>query len=147
MTIQQFSEHQISYFKAKNWGRLATIRRDGSAHLSPMWIDWDGENLLLNMAVGTVKDRHIRRDPRITIEVSDHQDPQLGYVEVTGTAHLVSEGADEHIDRLAQKYLGEPRYPWRTPGEQRVIIRVIPSRIFARGGAVGGPPRALESET
>lgn len=142
----EFNEHQIAYFQAKNWGHLATIRKDGSAHVSPMWIDWDGSHLLLNMATDSVKYKHIRRNPQITVEVCDQVDPQLGYVEVTGEAILVSEGADEHIDSLAKKYLDIDRYQWRGPEEERVIVKVAPTKIFARGGAVGGPPRALADD-
>ena len=145
MTQPEFTEHAIRYFEAKNWAALATLRNDGTAHVSPMWIDWDGEYPCLNMAVGCVKDRHIRRDPRVTVQVADQEDPQLGYIEVTGRAELVEDGADKHIDALARKYLGTD-YPWRGPDEKRVIIRVIPERIFARGGAVGGPPRALAED-
>lgn len=141
----EFNEHQIEYFRAKNWGRLATIRKDGTPHVNPMWIDWDGEHLVLNMATDSVKYKQMQKDPRVTVEVSDHSDPQLGYVEVTGTAEFAFDGADAHIDHLANKYLGVDTYQWRGPDEVRVIMRVVPTRIFARGGAVGGPPRALAS--
>jgi hypothetical protein len=93
-----------------------------------------------------MNERNLRRDPRITVTISDHEDPQRGYVETAGIAELLEEGADSHIDRLAQKYFGIRRYPWRGPDETRIIIRVIPRRIYARGEAAGDAPRPIPAD-
>ena len=100
-----------------------------------MWVDYDGEHVLVNSAYGRCKVRNIQRDPRVAIEVLPSDDQQSGYVSVTGTAELVDEGADEHIDKLAKKYLGVEEYPFRSPGEKRVIIRITPERVDAQGVA------------
>ena len=127
------SEKQAQLFQGRNWGNLVTLRQDGSPHVTPVWIDYDGENVLVNSAYGRAKVRHIEQDPRVAIDVLPAEDQQSGYVSVTGTAELVDEGADEMIDRLAKKYLGLDEYPYRTPDEQRVIIRIKPEKVDGFG--------------
>ena len=133
--MAKLTDKQLRLFREKNWGNVATLRPDGSPHVTPVWVDTDGENVLVNTAYGRKKVEYIERDPRVAIEVHDENDPQRAYVSVTGTAELVEEGADEHIDKLAQKYLGEERYPFRRPGEKRVIVRIHPERVDAYGKA------------
>jgi PPOX class probable F420-dependent enzyme len=120
---------------ARNWGSLVDLRSDGSPHVTPVWVDYDGEHVLVNSAYGRFKVRNIQRDPRVALVVLPADDQQSGYVSVTGRAELVDEGADEHIDKLAKKYLGVDEYPFRSPGEQRVIIRITPERIDTHGVA------------
>jgi PPOX class probable F420-dependent enzyme len=126
------TEQQAKFFRDTNFASVGTIRPDGSAHMTPVWIDYDGEHVLFNTAYGRAKVHHIQRDPRVTIEVTATENP-YSYVEVTGTAELVDEGADEHIDKMAKKYIGEDLYPWRQPGERRVIVRVKPERVSSSG--------------
>jgi PPOX class probable F420-dependent enzyme len=121
--------------RGRNWGGLVDLRADGSPHVTPVWVDYDGEHVLVNSAHGRCKVRNIQRDPRVALLVLPSDDQQSGYVSVTGTAELVDEGADEHIDKLAKKYLGLDEYPFRSPGEQRVIIRITPERVDAQGVA------------
>jgi PPOX class probable F420-dependent enzyme len=98
-----------------------------------VWIDTDGDNVLFNTAVGRAKERHLRRDPRVAITVLPAEDQQSGYVTVTGKAEIVEEGAFDHIDKLAKKYIGADKYPYLQPGEQRVIVRVKPDKVDAQG--------------
>jgi PPOX class probable F420-dependent enzyme len=119
----------------RNWGNLVDLRPDGSPHVTPVWVDYDGEHVLVNSAYGRLKVRNIQRDPRVAIDVLPADDQQSGYVSVSGTAELVDEGADEHIDKLAKKYLGVDEYPFRSPGERRVIIRITPERVDTHGVA------------
>src|SRR5881409_565286 len=98
------SEKQAALFTDRNWGVIATAREDGSPHATPVWIDFDGENVLVNSAYGRTKIANIERDPRATVTVLPAEDQQAGYVMVSGTAELVDEGAREHIDKLAKKY-------------------------------------------
>ena len=129
------TEKAAALFLARNWGNLVDLRADGSPHVTPVWVDYDGEHVLVNSAYGRCKVRNIQRDPRVAIDVLPSDDQQSGYVSVTGRAELVDEGADEHIDKLAKKYLGVDEYPFRTPGEQRVIIRITPERVDLHGVA------------
>jgi PPOX class probable F420-dependent enzyme len=132
---KKLNNKQARLFEERNWGNVATIRPDGTPHVTPVWVDFDGETPVFNTAYGRAKVEHIKRDPRVAIEVHDEDDPQSAYVSVTGTAELVDEGADEHIDKLAKKYLGVDEYPYRAPGEKRVIVRIHPERVDAYGKA------------
>jgi PPOX class probable F420-dependent enzyme len=131
--MTKLSEPQAELFRGKNWGTVVTLREDGSPHATPVWIDTDGDNVLFNTAVGRAKERHLRRDPRVAITVLPAEDQQSGYVTVTGRAEIVEEGAFDHIDKLAKKYIGADKYPYLQPGEQRVIVRVKPDKVDAQG--------------
>lgn len=126
--MAKLSETQAELIRGKHFGTVVTLREDGSPHATPVWIDTDGENVLFNTAVGRAKERHIRRDPRVAVTILP-ENPQNGYVSVTGTAELVEEGAKEHIDFLANKYLGLDEYPYLQPGEQRIIVRIAPDKV------------------
>ena len=123
------SERDCRILDAPNFASVATLMPDGSPHVSTIWIDLDGDDVVFNTAEGRVKTDNIRRDPRVSISVFDQGDPYEQVV-IRGTVvDLVHDGAKEHIDRLAKKYLGLDEYPWLDPGEQRVIVRVRPDRI------------------
>jgi PPOX class probable F420-dependent enzyme len=124
------SDAQSALFLDSNLGVLATQYADGTPHVTPLWVDWDGESVLINTALGRVKERHMRANPRVTVLVVDKGNPQR-YVSVTGDATLDVDGAEDHIDRMAKKYLGLDKYPdaARSPGERRVIARVRPVRV------------------
>ena len=127
------TEKQAALFTGRNWGVIATIREDGSPQATPVWVDYDGENVLVNSARGRTKVKNIERDPRATVTVMPAENQQSGYVMVSGPARIVDEGALEHIDKLAKKYLGEDRYPYLGPSEQRVIIEIQPERVDGYG--------------
>jgi PPOX class probable F420-dependent enzyme len=131
--MAQLTEKQADLFRGKNWGTVVTLRKDGSPHSTPVWIDTDGEHVIFNTAIGRAKERHIRRDPRVAVTVIPAEDQQSGYVSVTGTAEIVEEGAYEHIDKMAQKYIGQDKYPYLQPGEQRVIVKVTPDKVDSMG--------------
>jgi PPOX class probable F420-dependent enzyme len=132
------NEKQAALFTGRNWGVIATIREDGSPQATPVWVDYDGENVLVNSARGRTKVKNIERDPRATVTVLPAENQQGGYVMVSGPAEIVDEGprAVEHINMLAKKYLGEDKYPYLGPGEQRVIIEIRPEIVdgFGAGG-------------
>ena len=132
------NENQAKLLTDRNWGVIATIREDGSPQATPVWVDYDGENVLVNSARGRTKVKNIERDPRATVTVLPAENQQGGYVMVSGPAEIVDEGAGavEHINMLAKKYLGEDKYPYLGPGEQRVIIKIRPERVdgFGAGG-------------
>jgi PPOX class probable F420-dependent enzyme len=130
------NDKQAALFTDRNWGVIATIREDGSPQATPVWIDYDGENVLVNSALGRAKVKNIERDPRATVTVLPAENQQAGYVMVSGPAKIVEEGALEHTNKMAKKYLGEDKYPYLGPGEQRVIIEIRPERVdgFGAGG-------------
>jgi PPOX class probable F420-dependent enzyme len=120
--------------KAKNFCHVATLREDGSVHGVPVWVDVENGRPVLNTAEGRVWPRNLERDPRVTLTIPNMENP-YEYLEVRGrVAERTRDGADEHIDLLAKKYLGADSYPGRQPGEQRVIIRVEPEHAKVHGG-------------
>jgi len=134
--MAMLNEKQAKLFTDRNWGVIATIREDGSPQATPVWIDYDGEDVLVNSAKGRTKVKNVERDPRATVTVLPADDQQSGYVMVSGSTEITEEGALEHINMLARKYLGEDKYPYLGPGERRVIIRIHPERVdgFGAGG-------------
>ena len=115
--------------EAPNFASVATLRPDGAPHVSTIWIDLDGDDVVFNTSEGRVKTANVKRDPRVAISVFDQSDPYEQVVIHGTVVDIAREGADEHIDRLAKKYLGLDTYPWREPGEQRVIVRVRPDHV------------------
>ena len=134
--MSKLSEKQAKLFTDRNWGVIATIREDGSPQATPVWIDYDGDSVLVNSAYGRTKVKNIERDPRATVTVLPAENQQSGYVMVSGPAELVDDGAREHINKMARKYLGEDKYPYLGPGERRVIIKIRPDLVdgFGAGG-------------
>jgi PPOX class probable F420-dependent enzyme len=115
--------------KAKNFCTVSTIRPDGSIHTAPTWIDVQDGRPVLNTAEGRVWPRNLERDPRVTLTVQNMENP-YEYVSIRGrVAERTTSGADEHIDAMAMKYLGQETYPYRQPGEQRLIVRVDPEFV------------------
>jgi PPOX class probable F420-dependent enzyme len=131
--MAKLTEKQAELFEGRNWATVTTLRDDGSPHSTPVWIDTDGENVVFNTVIGRAKERHLRRDPRVSVVVLPAADQQSGYVSVTGTAEITEEGAMEHIDKMAKKYVDLDKYPWHQPGDKRVIVTVKPERIDAYG--------------
>ena len=114
----------------KNFRNIATIMSDGSPQVTPVWINRDGDSILVNTAEGRTKQRNLLRDPRVALTIYDQENP-YSMAMIRGTVvEQTTEGADEHIDSLAQKYMGKDKYPWRSPTEKRLILRVMPEKIF-----------------
>lgn len=115
-------------------GWAGTHRPDGSIHSTIVWVDVDGDDVVFNTAVGRAKERYLRADSRVSVSVVNPEDG-FHYISVSGTAQLELEGADATIDRLAKKYLGVDSYPFRTPEEQRITVRITPETIIWASGA------------
>ena len=116
--------------KGKNFANVATLRSDGSVQVAPVWVDIKDGQPVINSAEGRAWPRNLERDPRVTLTVQNMENP-YEYVEIRGkVAERTHDGADEHIDSLAKKYMGVDSYPMRQPGEQRVIIRVSPEHVY-----------------
>jgi len=119
--------------EAKNFAQVGTLRKDGSPSVTPAWVDVKDGLVWLNSAEGRAWPTHLRRDPRVAVNVQNLENTQE-YVAIRGrVAEMTHEGADEHIDSLAKKYLGLDAYPYRQPGEQRVIIKISPESVTHRG--------------
>jgi PPOX class probable F420-dependent enzyme len=131
--MAKLSDKQVELLRGRNWGTVTTLRKDGSPHSTPVWIDTDGENVLFNTSIGRTKERNLRRDPRVSVVVLPAEDQQSGYVSVTGTASITEAGAVDHINKLAKKYVDLDEYPWLQPGEQRVIVTIKPDKVDSMG--------------
>jgi PPOX class probable F420-dependent enzyme len=116
----------------KAYGHVVTYNDKGHAQLTMVWMDVDGDEVLFNTAEGRRKTQNLRRDPRIIVSVQDRNDPQAHAV-FYGTARVTEAGADEHIDKLAKRFLGADKYPFRQPGEKRLIVRTSVDRIGGFG--------------
>jgi len=130
--MKQLSEAERAFLENPFVGVVTTLHSDGSPQSTVVWVDVDEEGPSINTAYGRVKPSNLTRDPRISLVVVDPGDPYR-WVKVSGTGTLVDEGADEHIDRLSKKYTGQDVYANRTPDEQRVTVRITPTRILSRG--------------
>src|SRR5439155_20607831 len=113
----------------KAFAQLATLNPDGSPQVTPVWVDFDGTHLIVNTAKGRVKHRNLERNPRVALSIADPENPYR-YLGIQGRVTEMTEaGADAHIDRMAKKYLNKDKYPFRQPGEMRVLLKITPSRI------------------
>ena len=120
-------------FSKRAFGHLATLMPDGSPQVTPIWVDFDGQHIIVNTARGRQKDRNLKKDSRVAIEIQDPDNPYR-YVQVRGrVAEMTEVGADESIDKLAKKYMGVDQYPYRQPGEQRVIVRIQVEKASGMG--------------
>ena len=141
------TEPIVKFFRGKNFGFLGTVNKDGSPQVTPTWIDiiekeekevGREEIILINTAMDRLKQKNVSRDPRVSISMVDEDNP---YSMVTIKGRVVeqtTEGADEHIDKLAKRYLNADRYPAHSPSVKRIILKVKPEKIFYL------PPRYTE---
>lgn len=112
---------------------LATLMPDGSPQVSPVWCDLEGDRVVVNSARGRVKDRNIKRDPRVALSIQDPANPYR-YLGLQGrVVEITEKGGDDHIDRMAKKYLGKDKYPFRQPGEVRVLYKIEIERTHTMG--------------
>ena len=116
----------------KAYGHVVTVNPAGKPELTMVWMDVDGDELLFNTAEGRRKPDNIRRNPRVIVSVQDRNNPQT-YAVFHGKARVTDEGADAHIDKLAKRFLGVEKYPYRQPNEKRVIVRIGVERISGYG--------------
>ena len=129
--MEALTPEQVALLEGRNFAHFVTLMADGSPHSTLMWVDTAEGFVLVNTAVGRVKERNARRDPRVALTV---QDGANGYrwVGIRGSVvEFVTEGADEHIDALSRRYDEEPWEP--VPGQRRVILRIRPDHVTGQG--------------
>jgi PPOX class probable F420-dependent enzyme len=132
-TVAVIPEKYLDLFQKRTFAQLATLMPDGSPHVSPVWCEYDGRHILINSAKGRVKDRNMRRDPRVGLDLLDPDNP---YRHLSIRGHVVDiteQGADEHIDKLTKKYIGQDQYPYRGSGEVRVLYKIEPEHAYTMG--------------
>jgi PPOX class probable F420-dependent enzyme len=123
-------------FEEKNFAFLATLMKDGSPQVTPTWVDIDKSDstVLVNTAKGRTKHRNVSTDPRVAVSVIDFSNPYR-MVAIRGKVieQINGKEADQHIDKLAKKYLGEDKYPRRRPGEERILLKIKPEHVAQMG--------------
>ena len=120
-------------FKKRAFANLATLMPDGRPQVTPVWCDYDGDYVIVNSAKGRQKDRNMRRDNRVSLAIMD-PDNSYRYLEIRGKVEeITEEGAFEHINKMAKKYLGLDKYPNMQPGEVRVLYKIRPERTTSMG--------------
>lgn len=131
--MEPIPESHRDIIEGKNFGHLTTLMPDGSPQVTPVWVDIEGNEVLFNTAEGRQKDRNLRRDDRVAVSVADHENPYR-YVQIRGRiTERTGQGAEEHIDKLAKKYLGVDSYPYRSETERRVMYRIEPEHVQVWG--------------
>ena len=116
----------------QSFAHLATVNADGSPQVTPVWIDFDGTNVIVNTARGRVKAKNIARQPRVALAIADPENPYR-YLGIQGrVVEMTENGGDAHIDKLARRYIGKD-YPFRAPGEVRVIVKIAPEKVHTNG--------------
>ena len=127
------SEPILKFFEERNFAFISTINKDGSPQVTPTWVDIDREDglILINTAVGRLKQVNVSRDPRVSISMIDGTNNPYSMVTIKGKVVEQSKnGADEHIDKLARKYLSTDNYPGHSPGVTRIILKIKPEKIL-----------------
>ena len=123
----------LDLFTGRSFANLATVMPDGAPQVTPVWVDFDGKHIVINSARGRQKDQNMKANPAVAVAISDPQNPYR-YIEVRGRVVKITEdGASEHIDKMAKKYLGAEKYTNRKPGEVRVLYLIEPEHITSMG--------------
>ncbi len=117
----------------KSFAHLATLMSDGTPQVNPVWVDEKDGYVLINSAVGRVKDKNIRSNPHVAFSVTDPDNPYRMLAVRGRVVEYITEGANAHIDSMAKKYMGLDQYPLRKPGEQRVIYKIAPESVACMG--------------
>ena len=134
MTVA-LSDRARTLLESRNFAHMATLMPDGSPQVTPVWVDYNGTHILVNTLEGSIKARNLNEDPRVAVTISNIDNP-FEYMAVRGHAvELTHEGAEDHVDRLAKKYLGEETYSHRKPGDRRLLVKIAPEHVLLRSYA------------
>jgi len=119
--------------QGKNFAFVSTVNADGSPHVAPTWVDTDGDNVLVNTNVSTVKRRNMKRDPRVTLALTEQTNPyNLVIIRGRVVEEISGPKATDQLDRLAKRYMGVEEFPDRKLASKQVTLRIKPERVFTR---------------
>jgi PPOX class probable F420-dependent enzyme len=127
--MAEIPEEAVPLLEGRHLAHVGTVNADGSPQVTPVWVDHDGDLILINTARGRVKEKNLSRDPRVSISIVDSENPYQPLTIKGRAVELTEEGADAHIDLMAKRYLDEDVYPFRQPGEVRILVRIQPERV------------------
>jgi PPOX class probable F420-dependent enzyme len=123
------SDEVLALLREPSYAQLATLMPDGSPQVTQVWIETDGEHIIVNTAVGHQKERNVRRDPRVAINLVDPND-QGRQAAIRGqVVEMTTEAATEQINALAKKYMGVDEYPFGSPDETRITLKIAPEHV------------------
>lgn len=131
----KLSPGAVALLQEPQLAHFTTLMDDGEPQTTVVWVDVadDGRQIMINTAKGRVKTENVERDPRVAVSVVDKAN-DWRYATVQGkVVEERTEGAEAHIDALAKKYLGQDRYPFHSPDEQRVILVIEPNNVVEMG--------------
>ncbi len=125
----KLSEKAKKLIDGKNFANVATLMPDGSPQVAPVWVDREGDYVILNAAKSRQKTKNLKRDPRVAIAIYDQNNPYSN-ISIRGRAvEITEEGAEDHIDSMQMKYHGSPKYPYHNPKDPRILIKVQVDRV------------------
>ncbi len=120
----------IKLFEERNLVFIATIMKDGAPQLSPVWADFNDGHIFVNTAEGRIKHKNVLRDPRVAVSVVNNNNP-LDMTTIRGkVVEIIPDYEYEHANKLTKKYMGKDKYPFRQPGEKRIIFKILPEKVF-----------------
>ena len=133
MAVQLTDAQKKLLAEGTNFVHFATVNKDGSPQVTPVWVDFDGTHVLVNTEEKRRKVRNVKRDPRIALNVLAPGNPYQ-YTEIRGrVVEITAAGGAEHIDKMAKKYMGVDKYPYNQPGDVRVILKIVPEHVSGMG--------------
>ncbi len=133
MAEESIPRNFLDLLQKPAFASLATVMPDGGPQVSPVWCDYDGRHIIVNTAKGRLKDKNMRANPRVALSIMDPAN-SYRYLGIRGRVVEITEnGADQHIDKMAKKYLNMDRYPNRAPGEVRVLYKIAVDRVHTMG--------------
>ena len=126
----KLEEKVVKLFQQKNIVFIATLMKDGSPQLSPVWANCDSDYVYVNTAEGRIKHKNILRDPRVAVSVVGNNNP-LDMITIRGKVEKIIPDYDyTHADKLTQQYMGRKHYPFKRENEKRIILKIKPERVF-----------------
>ena len=122
-------------FEGKNFAHVATINKDGSPQVSPVWVRIEGDLIVFNTTEGLLKTKNIRRNPSVAVSITaPPEENPLEHLVVQGkVVEMTHEGADDDMDAQTKRYIGLDTFPLRQPGEERVMVKIQPEKALHRG--------------
>ena len=128
---ERIPDNVLDLFQKPVLANVATIMPDGTPQVTPVWVDFDGSHILVNTVKGRRKVLNMQERPQVGLDMVDTEN-QFHWLSVRGHVIEITEaGANDHIDKLAKKYIGQDKYPFHQPGEVRVICKIQPERVVA----------------
>src|SRR3989442_6840624 len=130
MPRTRLSEKAIKLIECKTFGNLVFVMSDGSPHVSPVWVDREGDFILVNTAEGRAKAKYLKANHRVALSIFNQQNPYEKVLIRGRVLDMTKKGAEEHRDKVSVKYLGTSNNPRRQPSVGRILVKIEPERVI-----------------